>query len=187
MVCLSLSWFLWYWTPNILGKSAKWIIMGTPGAYPFLIHAPCCSMWGKGGHSCWAGAEWGWEARAADNPYSGGSGEGRREQDCLAPSFWLTLHLTTGLSLMKHKFKKMIETFKTAAAEPWVSRVGMRRGGPSRVGPVWLHESNAHGAGLAPTPSTIHLLYHKHWSSICQRYTSKLFLELFTNKDSIML
>lgn len=139
-------------------------------------------MWGKGGHSCWAGAEWGWEARAADNPYSGGSGE--REEEEGLPGSKLLAHppLPHWTLLMKHKFKEkwLRQQLQSLGSQGWAGR----ERGPSELAlcdcmsqmPMELVRPQLHQPFIS--------FIINQGSVFVKEYTSKLFLELFTNKDS---
>lgn len=111
--------------------------------------------------------------------------KGRREQDCLAPSFWLTLHCPTGLYLWSTNSKRkwlrpLRQQLQSLGSQGWAGR----EGGPSELALCdCMSQMPMELAWLQLHQPFISFIINQG-SVFVKEYTSKLFLELFTNKDS---
>ena len=142
-------------------------------------------MWGEGGPSCWAGAEWGWEARAADNSCSGGGG-GRGEEVGLPGSKLLAQPpLSHWTWLMKHRCKRkwlrpLRQQLQRLGSQGWAGR----EAGPSESALCDCLSEMPMELALLPLHQPFISSVGNQGSVFVKGHTSKLFLELFTNKDS---
>ena len=115
------------------------------------------------------------------------AGEGGRKRDCLAPSFWLTLHCPTGPDLWSTNAKRkwlrpLRQQLQRLGSQGW----GGREAGPSEAALCDCLSEMPMELVLLPAPSPQPFISSvgNQDSVFVKGHTSKLFLELFTNKDS---
>ena len=161
----------------------KWIRIGTqnlplPNSCPAPCGARVVPVAGQGQSGGGRHGQLTTPARVAE-------GEGGRKWDCLAPSFWLILHCPTGLDLWSTNAKRkwlrpLRQQLQRLGSQGWAGR----EAGPSESALCDCLSEMPMELALLPLHQPFISSVGNQGSVFVKGHTSKLFLELFTNKDS---